>query len=84
MSPVAEFLHRIEPHAEWYSEDEQGAVQLKAAQLRHDNRHFILSAAARVALALTELCCERRKGKVSLSRSMQAISKAEEGVRFTS
>jgi len=75
MPPTTEFLHRIDPHAEWYSEDEEGAVQLKAARLRLENRTFILSAAARVALALTELCCERRKGKVSLSRSMQAISR---------
>jgi hypothetical protein len=46
----------------WYEEDTEGRIQVTNAIWQLG---LPLSTAARVALALTQLCCERKMGKAS-------------------
>jgi hypothetical protein len=47
----------------WYSEDNQGNVFIKDVYWKDTNRRLPLG--ARVALVLTELCCQEGVGRVS-------------------
>lgn len=59
-------LQKMNPDVSFYHEDEDGNVLLRRAwvSVGQDKFNNELAAAACVALALTEFCCERGIGKV--------------------
>jgi len=61
-SESGKMFHHMKAGTSWYGEDAEGRIQVTNAIWQPG---LPLSTAARVALALTQLCCERKMGKAS-------------------